>query len=123
MAEPAQQGRDNPDVAYEREDLKLTLIALAALAVLAYLVLTPIVVRLAYPDAARDVSRARTVFPPPRLQTDPADDLRRLRIAEAARLESYGWVDRARGIAHIPIEQAMRDAAANGIPGFPRGAP
>jgi hypothetical protein len=124
VAEPAQRSRDNPDVEYEREDLKLTVIALAALAVLAYLVLTPLVVRIAYPDAAQDVSRARSAFPPaPRLQTDPADDLRRFRIAEAARLERYGWVDREHGVVHIPIEKAMEDAVANGIPGFPRGAP
>jgi hypothetical protein len=26
---------------------------------------------------------------------------------EKARLESFGWVDRAHGVAHIPIERAM----------------
>ena len=29
------------------------------------------------------------------------------RRAEEARLHAYGWVDRGRGIAHIPIERAM----------------
>lgn len=46
--------------------------------------------------------------PPPRLQTQPEADLARLRLANAQRLHSYGWVDQAQGIAHIPIEQAMR---------------
>jgi hypothetical protein len=45
--------------------------------------------------------------PPPRLQTQPQADLARLRQANAQRLHSYGWVDQAQGIAHIPIEQAM----------------
>jgi|GEM_PF-1513111 len=46
--------------------------------------------------------------PPPRLQTQPEADLARLRLANAQRLHSYGWVDQTQGIAHIPIEQAMR---------------
>jgi hypothetical protein len=37
-----------------------------------------------------------------------------------ARLNSYGWVDRARGIAHIPIDKAM-EMVANGA--SPPGAP
>jgi len=39
------------------------------------------------------------------------------------RLESYGWIDKAKGIAHIPIEQAMAkviasppDIAGEGVP-------
>ncbi len=46
--------------------------------------------------------------PPPRLQIQPQADLAQLRQANAQRLHSYGWVDPAQGIAHIPIEQAMR---------------
>jgi hypothetical protein len=38
----------------------------------------------------------------------------------AERLNSYGWVDRAKGIAHIPIESAM-DAVVGGA--MPAGAP
>jgi hypothetical protein len=33
-----------------------------------------------------------------------------LRPSRQPRLQSYGWVDRDKGIAHIPIEQAMRAA-------------
>ena len=29
------------------------------------------------------------------------------RRGEEARLHAYGWVDRQRGVAHIPIERAM----------------
>jgi hypothetical protein len=37
------------------------------------------------------------------------DETRRQRLAEHDRLSSYGWVDRARGIAHEPIDVAMDD--------------
>jgi hypothetical protein len=36
----------------------------------------------------------------------PAANLNRRKEAE---LESYGWVDRARGIVRIPIERAMEE--------------
>src|SRR5689334_4753989 len=39
--------------------------------------------------------------PEPRLQTAPALDLRAVRAAEDAELESYGWVDRQAGIVHV----------------------
>lgn len=31
----------------------------------------------------------------------------RLRLDGRARLESYGWVDRERGVIHVPVERAM----------------
>jgi hypothetical protein len=37
-----------------------------------------------------------------------------------AKLNGYGWIDRGKGIAHIPIERAM-DAVASGA--LPMGAP
>lgn len=52
----------------------------------------------------------------PRLESAPIDS-RRAYVAEKQRqLESAGWVDRARGIAHIPIGQAMALLAARHAP-------
>ncbi|MDX1644193.1 MAG: hypothetical protein R3244_07545 [Thermoanaerobaculia bacterium] len=45
--------------------------------------------------------------PSPRLQVQPAEDLRALRAEERAVLESYGWVDEAAGTARVPIDRAM----------------
>ena len=42
------------------------------------------------------------------------------REVHGAKLNGYGWVDRAKGIAHVPIERAM-DAVASGA--LPMGAP
>jgi hypothetical protein len=38
---------------------------------------------------------------------------------ETEQLNSSGWIDRAHGIAHIPIGEAMRRIAAQGIPDWP----
>jgi hypothetical protein len=53
----------------------------------------------------------------------PFDADRRLpswRAERKAYLEGYGWVDRAKGVAHIPIEQAMEQILAGASP---TGAP
>jgi len=42
------------------------------------------------------------------------------RAQRAARLNGYGWVDRSKGIAHIPIERAI-EQVLNGT--LPDGAP
>jgi hypothetical protein len=43
------------------------------------------------------------------------------RARKLERLGSYGWVDRAAGVAHIPIEEAMRLVAAGVRPGPLKG--
>lgn len=49
--------------------------------------------------------------PAPRLQTAPAPERAAYEAEKQARLAGYGWVDRAAGIAHIPLDQAMRLSA------------
>lgn len=65
-------------------------------------------------QADRDAMPVRPLPPEPRLQIDPRADLVAYRRGEVRRLESYGWVDRASGRAHVPIEQAMRQVAREG---------
>ena len=43
----------------------------------------------------------------PGLSSAPQDEQRQERAAKLARLDSAGWVDRERGLAHIPIGDAM----------------
>ena len=47
-------------------------------------------------------------IPQPRLQVSEPVDLAKLRQAEDSLLNSYGWVDREKGIVRIPIDEAMR---------------
>jgi len=55
--------------------------------------------------------------PGPLLQTDPVGEIRELRAEEEARLRSYGWVDRERGVVWLPIERAMAILAERGTAG------
>jgi hypothetical protein len=73
-----------------------------------------------YPSRiAIDVDR----FPTPRLQENPATELARMRAEEQRRVDSYGWVDRKAGIAHIPVERAMDILAKTGLPKVAAPAP
>jgi hypothetical protein len=124
MAELAEHVEDNPQTAYEKSDWPLGAIGLVLLGILAFLVIAPFALIGAFPRAVSDVSRALTVEPPqPRLQTDPSEDLAQFRREEDNRLHSYYWIDKEKGIVHIPIEQAMQALADEGIEGFPRGKP
>ncbi|HUP50518.1 MAG TPA: hypothetical protein VNA04_17215 [Thermoanaerobaculia bacterium] len=46
----------------------------------------------------------------------PVTDLHEMRRAERQALESYGWVDREKGIVRIPIEEAKRRVVERGLP-------
>ncbi len=114
----------NPDIQYERSDVSLFVIGVVALGILVLLGVTPLIMLGAFPLARGDVERRLTITPPePRLQTDPASDLAAYMTRQRELLDTYGWVDRAHGIARIPIEEAMRRLAQQGIPEFPRTAP
>jgi hypothetical protein len=55
-------------------------------------------------------------FPKPRLQVKGAIDLAKLRAAEDANLDSYGWIDRNSGTVRIPIDRAMQLLLERGLP-------
>ena len=54
--------------------------------------------------------------PAPRLQPQPFKDVYVLRGEEAARLSSYGWVDKQGGVTRIPIDRAMELMLQRGFP-------
>jgi hypothetical protein len=86
------------------------LVALVALSVIAAALVTRGLARhYARPPAATSALPA-TDGPP--LEPDPAATLARFRAEKHALLHGYGWVDRAHGVAHIPIDEAMRIVAA-----------
>ncbi len=55
-------------------------------------------------------------FPKPRVQVKGAVDLAKLRAAEDANLDSYGWIDRNSGTVRIPIDRAMQLLLERGLP-------
>ena len=54
--------------------------------------------------------------PEPRLQMNPAADFQEIRAEEESVLNTYGWVDKDKGEARIPIVRAMELLAIESLP-------
>jgi hypothetical protein len=65
------------------------------------------------------MAQTQEIPPAPRLQISPTSDLERLRAAEDAVLNSYGWVDRKAGTVRIPISRAMDLVAQRSLAATP----
>jgi hypothetical protein len=116
MAEPAL-----PPARYEQSDVTFRFLLCGAAVVLNTILLCAFGVMWLYPTAVQDrrLTSALPVYPVPRLQSDPAADLQRFTAQELSRLNSVGWVDKSHGVVHIPIDEAMRRVAAQGIRDWP----
>jgi hypothetical protein len=62
-------------------------------------------------------------FPKPTLQPDDVADMYQLRANEDQILNSYGWVDQKSNIARIPVEEAIKAVAQQGLPSRPAVPP
>jgi len=67
-------------------------------------------------EAPQRVAPMAGAFPQPRVQVWPALELEKLRVAEDAQLNSYGWANRDAGVVHIPIHRAMQLILDRGLP-------
>lgn len=74
-----------------------------------------------YPKALNGQSSGPVLpqFPNPQLQTSPRESMARFYAEEMQQLNGTGWIDKAKGTVHIPIDTAMRKIAEEGIPGWP----
>jgi hypothetical protein len=121
MADRQERVLPNPETDFERQDWNIKAVAILAIIIFAFLVLIPLILRGAFPQAVTDASRKQAVVPPaPLLQTDPSVDLKDFRAEEEARLNSYGWIDRDKGIVHMPLDEAMKQILEKGVPDFPK---
>jgi hypothetical protein len=101
---------------YERSDVPpLLLLALAAGFALTVAIVMSVLAA-AYPHSLNDDFKGPVQALPsaPRLQIAPRRDLVAYDAAERRRLQTYGWSDRAQGRVRVPVDQAMRQVAAQG---------
>ena len=126
MAETKTAEPIHAESGHEQSDLSPRNISLfvAGLAVLIIVVLLASYALMAWlrEDAARraEPPSPLAVVPAPmsapRLEIQPGHALKAMREQEEARLKGYGWIDREKGIVHIPIERAMELLVKKGLP-------
>lgn len=62
------------------------------------------------------MARQMASFPAPQLIQDPGSEWKKTRSQEETQLQTYGWINRSAGIAHIPIARAMELLVERGLP-------
>lgn len=74
-----------------------------------------------FPDTMTDqfVAQPLPRFAEPQLQSSPRFDMDKFRAEQLQQLNGVYWLDRERGIVHLPIDYAMRKVVAEGIPNWP----
>jgi hypothetical protein len=110
-----------PPAQYESQDVGLWLIWGGVPLLLAGVLFCAWLVLWLFPASTVDQTMHLPLpqYPQPRLQPNPREDFATFRAREMQRLNGTGWVDRAHGIVHIPIADAMRKVAQEGVPGWP----
>src|SRR5579875_620634 len=101
---------------YERSDVPPSLLLALALGFALTVAIVMAVLGVAYPRSLNGVFKGpiQALPPAPRLQIAPRRDLVAYDTAERRQLETYGWSDRAQGRVRVPVDQAMRQVAAEG---------
>ena len=94
----------------EQRDVSVRWVALVALGILATVLIVAAIGRFltGVSGPARAGPTATSIARPKWLSSDPDEQRADFEREKESRLNSYGWVDRENGIAHVPIEQAMR---------------
>lgn len=110
-----------PEARHEPSDIRPGFIWGAAALCLGTLLACAFLVLWLYPASWSDrrVQMPLPPYPEPQLQPDPPKDLQRFYAEQMQILNGTGWVDKDRGVVHIPIKQAMQDIARGGIAGWP----
>ena len=144
MAEIHHDGIVNPETHHERSDVNVRALIWFVAIFVVFAIVTHIGLWLMFKFFA-DLARGTTnsplssvsrpadyaVPPEPRLQpfrtfrdgveespnvATPAVDMERMRADQEKALKELGWVDRQKGIVHIPIEDAKRLVVQRGLP-------
>ena len=131
MGEPslnAANGRRS--AGHETSDLEPRIVALFAVGLAALLVAVMAATYWIYSAAqlryakqqapVSPLAYTREPIPEPRLQVSGAEELRKLRAAEDAALDSSGWIDEEAGLVRIPIDRAIEILAKKGLPARPQ---
>jgi hypothetical protein len=110
-----------PDAQHEPTDIGAGFIWGVVALCLGMLLACALLVVWLYPQSGLDRTLQMPLprYPAPSLQPDPKGDLQRFHAKEMHILEGTGWVDKEHAVVHIPITQAMREVAREGIAGWP----
>jgi hypothetical protein len=112
---------DKASADYERSDIDAAGIGWIAAGLGLFVLAVPLAMPLAFPQSlhrADPASRPAISADVPALEVAPLNNLQRFRRTEAEFSDTYGWTDRERKIARIPVSRAIERLLRTGIPGW-----
>lgn len=117
----ADAGKVIPNARHEATDVGESFIWGAFALLLSSLIAIALLILWLFPMSLLDrtIQGQLPTYPAPRLQPSPQADMQQFYAQEMSQLNSTGWIDKAHGVVHIPIADAMRDVTQDGIPGWP----
>jgi hypothetical protein len=103
-------GHPEPQPGEVNARVVLTVVLIVSIVVVLVTVFSTVLLRRDGPSRAGPTESApsRTV----RLSSNPDAEIEAYRQEKTSQLDSYGWIDREHGIAHVPIDRAMQIIAA-----------
>jgi hypothetical protein len=115
---------DLPPARHEAADIGVRLLWIGVPAILCGVLLLCAMVLTLYPGSTTDRTLSLPVphFPAPELQPDPVSEMDRLRASQLRQLNSTGPVEGEPQLQHIPIGDALRQVADEGIADWPGDA-
>jgi hypothetical protein len=130
-----EQGQPLADLTkgHEANSMQVRGLVFFAIALIGVTVLVFLIVALVMHDFRREEKQAESTalprfagdtgeFASPRIQANAAAELARMKKEDLERLSTFGWIDRAAGIAHIPVDRAIDILADKGLPEAPPAA-
>src|SRR5665213_3368351 len=102
---------------HEPTDVGASFILIGVPLILGTVIALALLVLWLYPAATIDRTMQLPLlhYPDPQLQPNPREDMAKFYNEEMRRLNGSGWLDKAHGITHIPISDAMRLIAQEGV--------
>ncbi|HUQ95521.1 MAG TPA: hypothetical protein VM120_27840 [Bryobacteraceae bacterium] len=116
--------RDIPAAEPEIRDANIPLVVWTTIGILVSLIFCMLIAAFQFrfeqsqvPKGEPSVFSHENQLPPePRLQANPGVDQMTFQARQKERAESFGWVDKDGGIAHVPVEKGMEMILKNGLP-------
>ncbi len=117
----------NPNVKYETTDANAKTIGYIGVAIVIAAIILPILLGWLYGHFERTAAKGPAVSEvmgkkgfdapnAPQLEPNAVESYRNFRQSQREKLNDYGWVDKQKGVVHIPIEQAMQKLVKQGLP-------
>src|SRR5438105_545672 len=113
---------DEAGANYERSDIDAGTVGWIAGGLALFVLIVPLVMPLVFPQSvhrSNPAARPALSADVPPLEVTPSEDLQRHGHADRQFADTYGWIDRDRKIARIPVARAVDRLLQTGLPGWP----